>query len=158
MSRRPLTAAALCLMASLWLGRYVYLPWPLTLALGLCALAGLTAATIWENRRWRWIAGLLFSFLVGWCRITPLAYPQLPATHITHWIDKGKVTVQGTLTAAPQINTAGHTRLELAAERILFAPNQYTSARGRLRVTVARDLPPVEIGRASCRERVYGLV
>jgi len=146
MSRRPLTAAALCLMAGLWLGRYIYLPWPLTLALSLCALAGLIAATIWENRRRRWIAGLLFSFLVGWCRITPLAYPQLPATHITHWIDRGKVTVQGTLKAAPQIDADGHTRLELDAERIVFAPNRHTTARGRLRITGARDLPTVEIG------------
>lgn len=146
MKSRPLFTATLFFIAGIVLGRAFHFPVWSSEAILIFCVAALIVTYFKNNVVLRWAAGLMLALTVGVLRITPIAFPELPENHITHWIDKGKMTVEGTIERPPVIQVDGAGIFVLSVEKLILSENEYTTAVGKLQIRVTQDIPQLEVG------------
>jgi competence protein ComEC len=146
MSKRPLVPAALALMAGLWFGRAVAVPRLAGgVALGVAFAAMLWCLMNWKD--WRRTTGLIvFGFVLGVVRITPVAYPVLALNHLGHWADGASLTLEGRVAEPPLATLDGDGAFVLDVDKVQVAPDRWTRATGKIRVYVRHRLPTLSTG------------
>lgn len=94
----------------------------------------------------RWASFLVFSFFffLGFFSIQNYLYPNLPPTHLSHFIHSERIVLEGTIDHTPQRTQTG-TQLLIYSQKIITR-DQSIPVEGRLLLFLRESDPPLRIG------------
>lgn len=146
MITRPLFYAVSFFAAGIWVGRYVLLPIEALVAIITLFAIAIIYTYIAHRDKWRIPLAMLLFFGLGILRIAPLVSPQLPANHLSFWIDKGQQTIEGKVVSAPVNYPDGHASVALDSQKVYLNPNEWTTTNGKIQIYISKNAPLVGQG------------